>query len=165
MSDFPLAYLITFHTYGSWLHGDAKGCVDRRHAAAGTELAPADPRRLAATQARMRQQPFKLSTAGRRLVAEVLAEVCSHRGWELHAANVRTNHLHAVVAAALLPEPVMNALKSWATRRLREAKLVPTDRKVWSRHGSTRYLWDEQAVTNACDYVMHGQGPERYQKQ
>ena len=26
----PLAYLITFRTYGTWLHGDERGSMDRR---------------------------------------------------------------------------------------------------------------------------------------
>ena len=29
-NQFPLAYLITFRTYGTWLHGDDRGAVDRR---------------------------------------------------------------------------------------------------------------------------------------
>ena len=32
----PLAYLITFRTYGTWLHGDARGSVDREHNVFGT---------------------------------------------------------------------------------------------------------------------------------
>jgi hypothetical protein len=27
----PLAYLITFRCYGTWLHGDARGSVDPTH--------------------------------------------------------------------------------------------------------------------------------------
>ena len=27
----PLAYLITFNTYGTWLHGDRRGSVDSNH--------------------------------------------------------------------------------------------------------------------------------------
>jgi hypothetical protein len=27
----PLAYLITFRCYGTWLHGDSRGSVDRFH--------------------------------------------------------------------------------------------------------------------------------------
>ena len=25
----PCGYLITFHTYGTWLHGDSRGSIDR----------------------------------------------------------------------------------------------------------------------------------------
>ncbi|MEQ8849023.1 hypothetical protein, partial [Botrimarina sp.] len=74
--------------------------------------------------------------------------------------NVRTNHAHAVVAAAATPERVMNDFKSWATRRLRDSGLVDRSAKVWSRHGSTRYLWDKRAVEAACCYVAEGQGPD-----
>ena len=28
-NQFPLAYLITFRTFGTWLHGDDRGSMDR----------------------------------------------------------------------------------------------------------------------------------------
>ena len=28
-NEFPLAYLITFRTYGTWLHGDERGSIGR----------------------------------------------------------------------------------------------------------------------------------------
>jgi hypothetical protein len=30
-TDMPLAYLITFRSYGTWLHGDQRGSIDRFH--------------------------------------------------------------------------------------------------------------------------------------
>jgi hypothetical protein len=30
-TDIPLAYLISFRTYGTWLHGDKCGSIDRFH--------------------------------------------------------------------------------------------------------------------------------------
>jgi hypothetical protein len=39
----PLAYLITFNTYGSWLHGDRRGSVDRFHNRYGTPRVGANP--------------------------------------------------------------------------------------------------------------------------
>ena len=29
-NEFPLAYLITFRCYGTWVHGDERGSMDRR---------------------------------------------------------------------------------------------------------------------------------------
>lgn len=52
----------------------------------------------------------------------------------------------------------MNALKSWSTRRLREAQLLGPDTKPWSRHGSTRYLWNQDALEGACHYTEEDQG-------
>jgi len=34
----PLGYLITCRTYGTWLHGDARGSVDRDHNVYGTPM-------------------------------------------------------------------------------------------------------------------------------
>ncbi|HUT29941.1 MAG TPA: hypothetical protein VMX13_09125 [Sedimentisphaerales bacterium] len=33
---YPLAYLITFSTYGAWLHGDNRGSVDKNHNSYGS---------------------------------------------------------------------------------------------------------------------------------
>ncbi|MDQ3490280.1 MAG: hypothetical protein M3449_04330 [Acidobacteriota bacterium] len=30
-TDIPLAFLTTFRTYGTWLHGDKRGSIDRFH--------------------------------------------------------------------------------------------------------------------------------------
>jgi hypothetical protein len=36
----PLAYLITFRSYGTWLHGDPRGSVDRFHNVYGKPRLP-----------------------------------------------------------------------------------------------------------------------------
>lgn len=54
----------------------------------------------------------------------------------------------------------MNSFKADATRRLREYGLVEPTQQVWARHGSTRYLWTDEHVAMAVDYVINGQGGE-----
>ena len=78
----------------------------------------------------------------------------------LHAINVRTNHMHAVVTANTSPEAVMNSFKSWSTRRMVEAGLFARGDKVWVRHGSTRYLWKPAQLETACRYVADSQGED-----
>jgi len=63
-----------------------------------------------------------------------------------------------VLEAAETPERVMNILKSWATRAMVGRGVLPRGVKAWSRHGSTKYLWTEEQVGRAYDYVIHGQG-------
>jgi hypothetical protein len=48
--------------------------------------------------------------------------------------------------------------QAYATRKLREYGVVEPDQKVWARHGSTRYLWTEEHIAVAVDYVVNGQG-------
>ena len=52
----------------------------------------------------------------------------------------------------------MGLLKSWATRYLREAGLVAADQRIWTRHGSTKHLFDDQDVIDASTYVLDLQG-------
>ena len=104
-----------------------------------------------------------LSEAQRKVIEEVIAEVCKHRGYVLHAVNARTNHIHAVVSAQMKPEPIVDAFKSYATRRLRKEGLAPRSRKVWSRGRSREYLWKPGSVERAVNYVLYRQDGETFE--
>jgi REP element-mobilizing transposase RayT len=108
----------------------------------------------------MKRDPVELTVMRRAAVEEGVRENCDKRGWVLRAINVRTNHVHSVVTAGCKPEPVMNAFKANATRKMVEACAWQRGIKPWSRHGSTRYLWTEKSVDRAIDYVINGQGDE-----
>jgi len=117
----PLAYLITFRCYETWLHGDDRGSVDRHHNSYGAPLIAPNGRWLQHSQSLLKQQAVKLSETQRLLVKAAIGHTCERRGWGLFSVNVRTNHVHVVVAAACGPSRVLNGLKSNATRELREA--------------------------------------------
>lgn len=155
----PLGYLISFRTYGTWLHGHAEGSVDDEHALPGTPMLPPDPARQQRERALMKHPPVELNAEQRFVVDATIQEVCAHRNWPLDALNVRTTHVHAVVSAASAPERVMNDFKAYATRRLRESSVLAADVHPWSYHGSTRYLNTENSVVEAVDYVLRRQGP------
>jgi REP element-mobilizing transposase RayT len=154
-------YFLTFRTYGTWLHGDARGSVDRDHNQFGTPYFPPDARRELAARSRLRHSDYVLCQRGRRIVDRSTREVCRYRGWELHACNVRTNHVHLVLSAPETPERVMNSLKSWSTRGLIADGLVHAGTKVWARHGSTVYLWKDDDIAAACQYVTELQDDGR----
>lgn len=156
----PLAYFITFRCYGTWLPGDARGWIDRPRQLLDSPLRSGHPGLHATAQAAMSESPFVLGSAHRAAVDASIRDVCAHRGWTLHALNVRTNHVHLVVSAKSTPEQVMTALKAWSTRHLREGGLVAEGFKPWSRHGSTRYLWRIDQIEAACSYVLDAQGKD-----
>jgi len=161
----PLAYFITFHTHGSWLHGRAQGSVDPEHNQPGTPVLPEDGQRHNRERAVMKKPPFVLDDDHRSCMRATIVEVCDHRQWQLLALHVRTNHVHAVIVAPCKPEKVMSDLKAWCTRRLREAKLLGQKDDAWSRHGSTLYLWREASVAEKTDYTLNQQGtPLRFAK-
>jgi len=71
---------------------------------------------------------------------------------------VRTNHVHIVVAAADDPEKMMVQFKAYATREMRRRDLIAARKKVWTEGGSKRWLFTDESVSQACIYVLYGQG-------
>ena len=160
-NEHPLAYFITFRTHGTWLHGDARGSVERhgRNIYRSPKLTP-DPVFSVKMDQNLRAAPFLLDGPRRACVELAVRNVCSIRGYGLSAIHVRTNHAHVVVDAGTGPKIVMNAFKANATRALREAGLAEVGQKVWSRGGSTRYLWKPHQLERAIEYTINGQGEE-----
>ncbi|MGE3168622.1 MAG: transposase [Pyrinomonadaceae bacterium] len=155
---FPIAYLLTFRTYGTWLHGDGRTSVRRNgnNRYGGPKVTPSVPL-LELMQESRSQAPVVLDSRQRVCVGAAFNEVCEFRKYELRALNVRTNHAHVVVSAAEKPEKIVNDLKAYATRRLRVQRLCGSEEKVWSRGSSTRYLWKPRHVGGAVDYVKYCQ--------
>ena len=95
----PIAYLITFRAYGTWLHGDARGAVDRHENTYGAPLICPNPQWESHNRQALTREPVTLGDERRRAVRDAIRETCKFRGWALFAVNVRTNHVHAVVSA------------------------------------------------------------------
>ncbi len=106
----------------------------------------------------IKQNPVSLSAKDREVVEQAIAEVCQHRGYQVQAINVRSNNLHAVVSAQIKPELIIDAFKSYATRRWRENFMIDVDTKPWAHGKSRRHLWKSRHVALAVVYVLYGQG-------
>lgn len=159
--NYPLAYLITIRSYGTWLHGDEKGSVGRKEFNIyGTSRMFHSEKLKDLMKNQMKQEPTVFDKKERICVLEAVKEVCDFRGYELLAINIRTNHLHAVVSANTNPDKIVNEFKAYATRKLREENLVEKDKTIWARGKSRRYLWKLKHVEIAIEYVLFGQGDE-----
>jgi len=147
----PLAYFLTWTTYGTWLPGDARGSMRRP----GTYLAPDFDIREAARE-KLCEVSCTLTEGQREIVELTIVAHCQFRKWHLYAANCRTNHVHVVVTAPIDPKTVRGQLKSWCSRRLSEAQDAEGTRKNWwSERGSVRLLFDDRAVEEAIAYVTN----------
>ena len=113
----PIGYLITFRCYGTWLHGDERGSVDRHHRRYGTPGLPPSTLRQDRDRGLLKRPPVKLNSLQRPIAEGAIRETCEVRRWRLWTVNVRTNHVHAVVSADKKPAAVRSALKANATRR------------------------------------------------
>ena len=153
----PLAWLLTFTTFGTWLHGDPRGST--QHEAPGRSRSlKAEPGMVAFERAEMAGPAFALDSAQRAVVLRTIQEVSDHRGWELLALNVLTSHVHGVCAGDAPGRKMMADWKSYATRRLREHGLATPTARVWTASGSVLRLFSDRSVFQACDYVLGAQG-------
>ena len=154
----PFGYLITFRTYGTWLHDDTRESVDRFHNRYGSEFIPPNERWRNYNLRGLSQQPVKLGARRRAAVEAAIRETCKIRRWGLWAINIRTNHVHCVVSALCKPDKILAAFKANATRRLREERCWNSTRSPWVERGSKKYLWTERELINAVTYVEYDQG-------
>ena len=149
----PIAYFLTFTVRGSWRHGDSRGSWKRNGQfvalRSNIETAP------------NKNPPHYFNEDERRIVENALDEVCAERQWTLHEKSIMSNHVHIIVTAPeISPEHVMKLLKAKATMRLRKGGFVGAEEKIWTQHGSTKYLFDEESLQTVREYVHAHQTPE-----
>ena len=154
----PLAYFLTWTTYGSWLPGDERGWVDGR---GGMHVA--EPSRAAVARRNMQERAVLLTEPQRAAVEQAIATHCGVRGWHLHAVQCRTQHVHVVVtAASASPDEVLRQLKSWGTRALRQkddvSSVASARRRWWTEGGSRRQVFREGDLASVIAYVTECQG-------
>ena len=153
----PVGYLITFRSYGTWLHG-RRGSIDRYHSTYGTPTLISDEPRWRYNRQALAQAPVRLRATHRAVVEQAIRETCEIRRWCLWTVNVRSNHVHVVVTANCRPDRVLNAFKANCTRQMREARYCDSERRPWAEGGSKRYLWADEQLDNAIAYVDDDQG-------
>jgi len=156
----PLAYFLTWTTYGAWLPGDERGWV----AKPGQFQTP-DAQRKEAARRLMTEPALTLDAEQRRVMEGTVEDHCRIRGWRHHAVSARMRHVHVVVTAPQRdPADVMDQFKAWATRRLKalERSRRPADGPIrqnwWTQGGSKRRLYDEKSLEAAIRYVLEEQG-------
>jgi len=154
----PVGFLITFRCYGTWLHGDPRGSVDRFHNIYGTPKLGPERARVRYERGLMTRPPVGLNAKRRAAAEEGVKQACEKRKWALHAVNARTNHVHAVVTASCNSKKVRSALKAYATKVMRESGCWLEEYSPWSYGGGRSPLWTQKELSAAIAYVLYDQG-------
>ena len=148
----PIAYFLTWTTYGTWLPGDERGW----HSTESRD--PEQPVRgyVIHSQYLMKETEFRLTPELRKTIHTCILDHCAFRTWTVHALNVRSNHIHIVLTAKRFrPEKIRDQLKSWCTRTL---SAVGVNRnRFWTQGGSCRWINQEDDLWAAISYVRDSQ--------
>ena len=154
-----LAYFVTFTTYGTWLHGTAKGkgSVDAEHSVFGTPFVKPDAEREHQAREVMVQPAYVMGRPEREIVCQAIVQLAKERGWNLLAVHVRSNHVHVVISADRDPGRLMSDLKGRASRDLTRAGFDNAERRRWTRHGSTLHLVRDEQVEAKIHYTLDQQ--------
>ena len=154
MADGPIAYFITWTTYGTRLQGDERGWRKRR----SSLQRDSQPQLKAWHSQRLLYPVWKLTSPERKLVEAEVRRVCDWRDWTLWACSARTNHVHCTITAmGIAGGKVREQLKANCTRVLREHSVCYRNRPVWSRNGDVQFIDDEEALERRIDYILIAQ--------
>jgi len=151
-----IGVLLTFPTYGTHLHGADTSSVSRNHRNWGSPTLPSNPAWQDQARRLMAEPEFMLGAHDRKLVLTSIIDACSYRAWHLFCVHIRTNHLHAVLKTDLPVDRAVTYMKARATFVLKTYH--PNRQRFWTKHGSTRYLWNRASMAAALGYVMNQQG-------
>src|SRR5436190_23089117 len=97
-TDTPLAYFISFRCYGTWLHGDKRGSIDRFNNRYRAPYIEPNTSWRCYNAENLAGEPVLLDESRRSSVETAVRETCLFRNWNLHVVNARTNHVHVVVS-------------------------------------------------------------------
>ncbi len=175
MSVHPLAYHITFGTYGTRLHGDPRGTVDRKANKLGDPIIGAEPDWERMERSTLRFPPVLLDPGSRSFIESVVPSLCDRGGWELHVCSAKPDHVHVLLTTSREAKPVRRWLKTWLSQALNERvgseppepPAVRADRDHrsrvdegedrrrpwWSKGGSIKWVWDEKYFDNVYNYI------------
>ncbi len=153
MGDRPLAYHITFGTYGTRLHGDPRGTVDRTQNQPGDPIIGQNEDWLQLELSNLKGDPVWLDETLCRSVELAAPDICVRGGWQHHVTACQANHVHMLVSSDDEGKLVRRLIKRWLTQHLNDTGLIRPVR-WWAKGGSVKWVWDQAYFDNVYEYVV-----------
>ena len=148
-----LAYHFTWGTYGSRLHGDPRGTVERQNNIYGTPVLAHDAERLREQRENLRFPPVSLTIEQCAFAEDAIPAVCERGHWELRARACAPDHIHVVLTSVFDPKKIRSLLKRWVGQALSENWSQEKEQTWWSEDGSIKWIYDDPYLRNAVRYV------------
>lgn len=149
----PLAYHITWGTYGKRLHGDARGTVDREHNEFGAPIVGRDDDRNREERENLKFPPVTLTVPQRLFIEQITPSICERGRWTHLTDAAGPDHVHVVVHSTFDPEVIRRLLKRWIGQELSTHWPRPAGSTWWAEDGSIKWAFDEAYKANMIGYV------------
>ena len=157
---YPLCYHITFGTYGTRLHGDSRGTVDRAENAFGAPIVGRDGEWQQDELSLLKFPPRLLTVHQRLAVQEVVPQVCVRGGWEHLGTAAAADHVHNLVRATEAGTDVRKWLKRWLSQGLNQRWPLHDGQVWWAECGSVRWVWTDEYYDRVRHYVADQRTPD-----
>lgn len=155
LSGRPLAYHLTFGTYGTRLHGDARGTVDREHNQFGEPFLEPDAERQQESAERRRFPPVYLTHEQCVFIESVIPSICERGKWTYVVAAAAPDHVHVCLVAPDIPGHRIELwLKRWLSEALSARWPLPVGARWWAKGGSVKWIFDDAYFANVKRYIF-----------
>jgi REP element-mobilizing transposase RayT len=151
---FPLAYHITWGTYGTRLHGDERGTVDRGMNNYGDPIIGQDGDWQRIESSLLRFPPRILNPEQRVYAEQVLPAICVRGKWNLITAAAAPDHVHILLSAAVEGKDIRKWLKRWLSDAMSGYWPLEPQQVWWAECGSVKWVWNQDYYQQVAGYVQ-----------
>jgi REP element-mobilizing transposase RayT len=152
-TNFPLAYHITFGTYGTRLHGSDRPTVDRSQNKFGDPIIGRDAEWEMVEKSLLKFPPRILTLEQRLFVEATIPSICMRGGWEYVTTAAAKDHVHNIIRANVEGLDVRKWLKRWISQAMNERWPLLPGQVWWAECGSVKWIWEEDYFGRAEKYV------------
>ena len=149
----PLGYFLSWGTYGTRLHGDPRGTVDRSNTDRGDPVLGPDEERWEYERGKMRFPPVVLTREQRLFAESIIPEICQRGSWKYHTCAAAPDHVHVILTSEHEPKTIRRILKRWLGQSMSERWALAEGATWWAESGSIKWLIDAPYFANATGYV------------
>lgn len=149
----PLGYFLSWGTYGTRLHGDPRGTVDRTNTERGDPVLGPDQERWEYERAKMRFSPVVLTREQRLFAESKIPEICERGFWKYHTSAAAPDHVHVILTSEQEPKTIRRIIKRWLGQSMSGNWPLEQGATWWAECGSIKWLIDAPYFANATGYV------------
>jgi REP element-mobilizing transposase RayT len=151
----PLAYHITWGTYGTRLRYGPRPTVSRKQAQLRTPVLVFEPHLWEREKENLKYLPVLLTSEQMKFIESIVPALCDRGRWTHRASAAGPDHVHVVLTSDHDPDIMRRLLKRWLGQELSRSFLRPIDESQlwWAECGSIKWIGDDAYLATAIKYV------------